>query len=210
MAEEACMNINKTSTASVFQPYLQKSGTGQTQVASERDTATISAAARDEDAYTKFGNSFKQVFGLNIKLKSSQRDLVSAKKELESMKKQDTEFALYGQVSDETPAIRTKKEDTLNKQVDTYTQDIKDSQDSLAGVAKTINPSAADEIEKLADKTVAKMFGDKVKDDGITIDSIIDKYYQQKQDSMAPMLKSLPAAKSSILPTTTHTIDCSV
>jgi archaellum component FlaC len=208
MAEEAGMNISKISTTSVFQPYLQKSGTDQTQVASEGGTATISPA--DEDAYTKFGNSFKQVFGLNIKLKSSQRDLVSAKKELESMKKQDTEFALYGQVSDETPAIRTKKEDTLNKQVDTYTQDIKDSQDSLAGVAKTINPSAADEIEKLADKTVAKMFGDKVKDDGTTIDSIIDKYYQQKQNSMASTSNSLPAAKSSIVPTTTHTIDYSV
>ena len=210
MAEEACMNINKTSTASVFQPYLQKSGTGQTQVASERDTATISAAARDEDAYTKFGNSFKQVFGLNIKLKSSQRYLVSAKKDLESMKKQDTEYALYGPVSDETQALRNKKEDALSKQVDTYTKDIKDSQDALGEAAKTINPSAVDEIEQLADKTVARMFGEKVKDDGTTIDSIIDKYYQQQQDSMASMLNSLPDAKSSIIPTTTHTIDYSV
>jgi len=210
MAEEACMNINKTSTASVFQPYLQKSGTGQTQVASERDTATISAAARDEDAYTKFGNSFKQVFGLNIKLKSSQRYLVSAKKDLESMKKQDTEYALYGPVSDETQALRNKKEDALSKQVDTYTKDIKDSQDALGEAAKTINPSAVDEIEQLADKSVARMFGEKVKDDGTTIDSIIDKYYQQKQDSMASMLNSLPDAKSSIIPTTTHTIDYSV
>jgi len=204
------MNISKISTTSVFQPYLQKSGTDQTQVASEKDKATLSEASRDEDAYTKFGNSFKQVFGLNIKLKSSQRSLVSAKKDLESMKKQDTEFALYGPVSDETQALRDKKEDALSKQMDTYTQDIKDSQAVLGEATKTINSSAVDEIEQLADKTVARMFGEKVTDDGTTIDSITDKYYQQKQDSMAPMLKSLPAAKSSIVPTTTNTIDYSV
>jgi len=135
---------------------------------------------------------------------------VSAKKDLESMKKQDTEFALYGPVSDETQALRDKKEDALSKQMDTYTQDIKDSQAVLGEATKTINSSAVDEIEQLADKTVARMFGEKVTDDGTTIDSITDKYYQQKQDSMAPMLKSLPAAKSSIVPTTTNTIDYSV
>ena len=205
------MYITKTSTARIFQKTLQTSR-------QKADAAVVALNDSENEALKNFGMPYKQVYGLDLKLKSSQRYLKSTQKDLESMKKQDHEMSLYGPVLDETKALRTKREDVLTKQVDTYTKDIKDTQDSLRIAVKNIDAGAVAEISDLADKDVARMFGEKVVDDGVTIDTIIAKYYKKHQGSQADqnaMLNLLPSTETSHDAgrggsAATHNVDCTV
>lgn len=147
------------------------------------DKATVQSA----DKVSPSGNgpnsedNIRLVYGLKVDVKVSQRYLKRYKEHLDELKKRNEELNKIGSATTEEKEARAKNEAFLQGKVDEYNEKIKKSTDALTEYTKGMSPILEQQIDKEAEKDVAKQFGEKVLEDGQDIESIIKKFAKENE-----------------------------
>jgi hypothetical protein len=137
-------------------------------------------------------DNIRLVYGLKVEVKTSQRYLKRYKNHLDELKKQNEELNKIGGATTEEKEARAKNEAFLQGKVDEYNEKIKKSTDALDEYTKGMSPILEQQIDKEAEKDVAKEFGEKVLEDGQDIESIIKKFAKENgKNNIMDLFKEL-------------------